>query len=98
MGKLTIKREGAWEAFALPLFGYVNGEQVCRLMNYGEYTCESDGIVEFRCHLQNRPMGEPICVDLGAHEQVRITVLQVPGSSKITIAPAEAQTTVPENG
>lgn len=89
---LTIKREGAWEAFALPLYGYVNGEQVCRLMNYGEYTCEADGVTEFCCHLQNRPMGEPIFVDLSAHRQVRITVLQVPGSAKITIEPAEART------
>lgn len=95
MGQLTIKREGAWEAFALPLFGYVNGEQVCRLMNNGVYTCEANGVTEFRCHLQNRPMGEPIYVDLGAHEQVRIIVLQVPGSAKITIEPESAQTEAP---
>ena len=97
MGRLTIKREGAWEAFAMPLYGYVNGEEVCHLMNYGEYTCELDGVVEFRCHLLSRPMGEPVYVDLGTYDAVRICVLQVPGASQITVEPAGAQTKAPEN-
>lgn len=90
MGKLTIRREGAWEAFALPLSGMVDGEEVCRLMNFGTYTCERAGEVTFTCCLRGRAPSEPLRLDLDAHEAVTVTVLQVPGASQITVEPPEA--------
>ena len=90
MGKLTIRREGAWEAFAVPMLGEVDGETVCRLMNFGTYECERGGAPTVMCHLAGRGGGESVRVDLDTFEHVAVTALQTPGRTQITVDPPEA--------
>ena len=90
VGKLTIRREGAWEAFAVPMLGRVDGETVCRLLNFGMYECERGGIVAVMCHLAGREGGETVRVDLDAFSSVTVTALQKPGRTELTVEPPEA--------
>lgn len=90
VGKLTIRREGAWEAFAVPMLGLVDGETVCRLLNFGTYTTEISGTAAVMCHLAGREGGETVRVDLDAFSSVTVTALQKPGKTELTVEPPEA--------
>ncbi len=90
MGKLTIRREGAWEAFAVPVECAVDGEMVCRLMNFGTYECERGGAAAVTCRLASRETGTGVRVDLDAFAHVTVTALQVPGKTQVTVDPPEA--------
>ena len=91
MGKLTIRREGAWEAFAVPMIGEVDGEAVCRLMNFGTYECEKGGAPAVTCGLAGREGGQSVRVDLDAFDAVTVTALQKPGRTELTVDPPEAR-------
>lgn len=90
VGKLTIRREGAWEAFAVPMLGLVDGETVCRLLNFGTYTMEKSGAAAVTCRLAGREGGAAVRVDLDAFDAVTVTALQKPGRTELTVEPPEA--------